>query len=179
MAEVAAQQRLLNAEEAAISELRDSELRSRHQEDQLYETLMEQVHALSGRCQLVRRENGAKRRQLRQLAGSNADLRKCVEHGREEVARAREMVQAETDEGRRLAGRRRAAQDQMATLGELESEAEALKRENDDLVADEAAWGERIAGLAAEFAAKREEWFLIRTELKSDEDAVDQMIAQA
>jgi chromosome segregation ATPase len=157
MAEITAQQRLLSAEEAAISELRDSELRSRHQEDQLYETLMEQVHAVSGRYQFVRCENKAKRRQLRQLAGSNADLRKCVEHGREEVARAHEMLEAETDEGRRLAGRRRAAQDQMGTLGELEREAAGLTKENEDLVAEEAAWGERIAGLAAQLAAIREE----------------------
>jgi hypothetical protein len=137
MIEIAKQQKLLNAEEAAISQLREAELISRQKEDELYETLMEQVHLLSNQYQMIRRENKVKKRQLNQLRHSNADLRKCVEQTEEEIAKGNEIIQQEKEEERKLRERKEIAENEMIKVEELCSEQKELNVRKEYLLREE------------------------------------------
>jgi hypothetical protein len=176
MNEIATQQKLLNAEETAISQLRESEMVSRRKEDELYETLMEQVHHLSNQYQLIRRENQVKKRQLTQLRQSNADLRKCVEQTQAEILKGNEQIEYEQEESRKLRGRKQIAQNQQIKIQELESEQQDLNVEKERLLREEMKMEERVNELSVKFGERRDEWFLLKAGLNRDEDEVDRMI---
>jgi chromosome segregation ATPase len=176
MEQIAAQQKLLNDEELAIAKLREDELDSRQREDQLYEKLMQEVHAISTKYETLHAQNKGKKRSLLNLQNSNSDLRKCIEQERQEIERSNEDLRIVRQQARKLAERRKILHEQVQAIDveqieKGEKEFEGMKREEAELV-------QNIAELEREIERKQAELSRLVKGIERNEDEIDELSIQ-
>jgi chromosome segregation ATPase len=173
MEQIAVQQQLLNDEEAAISKLREAELQSRQREDQLYESLLQEVHAISAQYETACSQNKGKKRSLFNLQNSNADLQKCVEQAKEEIDRARKSLEQMRQQSATLAQRHKAAQGEQQRSAALQEKMSRIEEENEKLRRKESELSDTLASLQEEVDDKQSELSSLMKAITRAQDEID------